>query len=288
MTLWLYDDFSGWGRKLRTLATDRRLDARMFRDPAMVDGGTAFVRMHLDPKTRADDKYAAASLADRGIKFIPGIRAARLYDDKVAQARGLPRWMPETLIAETPDQAREAAEMLGFPLMSKAAEGSASHNVRFITTAAQLDREIAAAFGEGIPSQYRQVQRGYLLLQQFCAGNEYDFRVIAVGRERLILRRGNRDDRPMASGGDKEMAIRWPDAEASSVLDCANRFFAEEGFNFCGVDIVRDHDAGEWRIVEMTASWPTKNNAAHTTVSGRNWGEFFDIILDEIEAGALG
>lgn len=287
MNLWFYHDLSGWGGILNEIAGKRGHSTVLSRDPDFAEAADCgFVRMHLDPVTRSHDKAVVADLASRGIKVAPSARAAVLYDDKVEQAAQLSKWLPETILASCVGEAYEAAERLGLPLMSKSAEGASSHNVRFIRTQDDLAFEIGLAFGPGIPSQYRQKQSGYVLFQKFCAGNDYDFRVIAVGRERLILRRGNRDDRPMASGANKEMGIVWPDPEAQAVLDFANRFFSEEQFSFCGVDVVQED--GEWRILECTTSWPTKNNAAHKTVSGRNWGEFFEIIVDEIEYGSLG
>lgn len=287
MNLWFYADLSGWGARLFEAALKRGHYAFLSRDAETSDAADcAFVRMHLDPATRAHDKTVVARLAEKQIKVVPSARAARLYDDKIAQAAEISRWLPQTFVAKSRAEARAAVLALGLPLMSKAAEGASSRNVRFIRTIDDADREIDLAFGPGIPSQYNARQKGYVLFQKFCAGNDYDFRVIAVGRERLILRRGNREDRPMASGANKEMAITWPDAEAAEVLDFADQFFSIEKFSFCGIDVVKD--CGDWRVLECTTSWPTKNNDAHRTVSGRNWGDFFEIILDEIESGALG
>jgi glutathione synthase/RimK-type ligase-like ATP-grasp enzyme len=285
MKFWLYDDRTGWGRTLLSLALPRGHEARLFREPEQVDGGdAAFVRMHLDPKTREHDKHTVAAMQGR-IKTVPDARSAMLYDDKVEQAAELAKWMPRTIVARSPEKAREAAATLGLPLMSKTAEGSASKNVRFIQTENELSREIGQAFGQGIVGQYGVRQQGYVLFQEFCPGNDYDFRVIAIGRERLILRRGNRDDAPMASGSDREMPVTFPDAEAEEVLAFADRFFAEEGFTFCGVDVVRHGD--RWVLVEMTTSWPTKLMHVHRFVSGRPGSEYWNIVMDELEAGSL-
>lgn len=288
MNLWFYDCRSGWGRELLPLALERGHEARLFRDPSKVDGGDcAFVRMHLHPSTREHDKRVAEALQGR-IHTVPDARAARLYDDKVAQAGDLSRWMPHTMVARSATAAHAAAEELGLPLMSKTAEGSASKNVRLIRDAADLKREIGQAFGAGIVGQYGVRQRGYVLFQRFCPGNDYDFRVIRIGRERLILRRGNRDDAPMASGSDKEMPVvlqgQWPDHEAEEVLAFADRFFDVEGFTFCGIDVVRDGD--RWVLVEMTTSWPTKMMHLHRFVSGRPGAEYWQLVMDELEAGA--
>lgn len=289
MKIWLYDDYSGWGRKLLPVALGRGHDARLFLDPTHPDEGHVFVRLHHHPDVRSRDKRAVAYMAQRPeLILIPDYRSSVLYDDKAEQQRQLARWMPKTAIFYSPGAADRALARIGLPLMSKCAEGAGSYNVRLIRTRDEAMREVSVAFSEGLPAHYRQRQEGYLLWQQFLPGNDYDFRVIAAGRERLILRRGNRSESdPRASGSNKEMPIVWPDAEASEVLDFANRFFEEERFSWCGIDVVKDREAGEWRVLETTTGWPTGNNAAHKTVSGRNWGEFWQIIVEEIEAGAF-
>jgi hypothetical protein len=288
MTLWLYRDYSGWADGIYSLALARGMDVRLFSEPSEPDRGTVFARIHHCPDVRDRDKAVMAGLAlNPDLVLIPGYRASVVYDDKAEQARQFSKWMPRTAISYTPEDAERALDLLGLPLMSKAADGAGSHNVRFVTTREQALREVEAAFGHGIPSHFGQVQRGYLLWQKFLAGNGNDFRVIAVGRERLILRRGNRPNRPMASGSGREKAVTWPDAEASEVLDFANQFFAEERQSLCGLDIVRDHEAGRWVVLESTSGWPLPKPGHHKTVSGRPWEEFFDIILDEIEAGAF-
>jgi hypothetical protein len=286
MRLWCYQDFSGWGKDLRSVAVSRGHDARMFSKGSEPDHGTVFVRLHHHPDVRARDKAVMADLAlNPALELVPCYRAARLYDDKAQQARELAKWMPRTAIVTSPEDAEAAIDRIGLPLMSKCSEGAGSYNVRFIQTRDDAMSEVSQAFGKGISCHYGQRQKGYLLWQSFCAGNDYDFRVIAIGNERLILRRHNRDDRPMASGSNKEDPITWPDQEASEVLGFTDEFFAEEGFPWCGVDVVRDHEAGEWRILEMTIGWPLKNMGAHRFVSGRSGSDYWQIVMDELEAG---
>lgn len=288
MKLWVYRDFSGWHSQLAPAATRRGHDVTIFSDHREPTAGVVFGRMHHDPSVRLRDKAVWAHLATNpDLLLIPGYRASVLYDDKAEQARQLSRWLPRTVIARCEEEAEEALDLLGIPLMSKSADGAGSYNVRIIRSRDDAMMEARRCFGSGLPIHRGQVQRGYVLWQRFMAGNAYDFRVIAVGGERLILRRGNRPDRPMASGSGKERPIGWPDAEASEVLDFANAFFAAEDQRFSGIDIVRDHEAGRWVILECTVGWPLGKNHMHKTVSGRPWSEFFDIILDQIEAGAF-
>lgn len=286
MKLWCWKDYSGWGQKLAVVARNRGHKATIFESPARPDAGIVFARIHHHPDVRERDKAVMAYMAvNSDLTLIPSYRASVLYDDKSEQARQFAKWMPRTVIAYSFEDAERALEIVGLPFMSKCAAGAGSHNVRFITSRDQALKEARAAFGAGIAVHYGQKQVGYVLWQKFMPGNAYDFRVIAIGRERLILRRGNRDDRPMASGSNREAPVSWPDAEASEVLDFADSFFAETGMNFCGLDIVRDMESNRWMLLESTTGWPLSNMAAHKFVSGRAGAEFWNLIVDEIEAG---
>lgn len=289
MKLWLYGDPAGWGEALSAVALERGHDARLFSGPNEPDDGAVFVHMHHHPDNRERDKALMVALAKRSeLRLCPGPRAAALYDDKAAQWQHLGKWMPKTEIVTKMRDVNRAIGRLRLPLVSKTSEGAGSKNVRLVSTRVEALIEARDALkGKGIACHYGQAQKGYLLWQEFLRGNEYDFRVIAIGRERLILRRGNRDDRPMASGSGKEMPIQWPDAEASEVLAFADRFFDEEGFPWCGVDIVRDHKRGRWALLEMTVGWPLGNMGAHHFVSGRSCDEFWPVVMDEIEAGTV-
>jgi glutathione synthase/RimK-type ligase-like ATP-grasp enzyme len=287
MNLWVYRDFSDWHTRLAPLALSRGHDVEVFSEANEPDEGTVFARIHHYPQVRERDKAVMAALALKpALHLVPGARAAVLYDDKAEQARQLARWMPQTAIVDRLEDAPAALARLGLPLMSKTSEGAGSHNVRFVTTRKQAMLEATSAFGAGMPVYMDQVQCGYLLWQKFMQRNAYDFRVIAIGRERLILRRGNRKDRPMASGSGREMPISWPDREASEVLDFANSFFAEERMTFCGIDVVRDHEASRWVLLECTTGWPIGKMHLHTFVSGRPGSEYWKIVMDELEAGA--
>lgn len=287
MRLWIYRDRSRWCDALASVAIARGHDARTFADPRVPDRGAVFARIHHHPTSRLRDKAAMAHLAvNPDLHLVPGYRSAVLYDDKAEQVRQLARWMPRTEIAYSMEDAEIAVRRLGLPLISKCAEGAGSHNVRLIETAAAAMDEARQAFGAGIAVHYGQRQQGYVLWQQFCARNSYDYRVIAIGTERMILRRGNRDDRPMASGSNREVPIEWPDREASDVMSFADSFFAAEAMTWCGIDVVRDHASGRWVVLECTTGWPLSNMPAHRFVSGRSGADFWSVAMEQMEAGA--
>lgn len=295
MNLWCFDDNGGWGKALQAEASGRGHDARLFTDPDDVGEGVAFMRMNHRPEIRARDKAVMAALAAKpGLVTIPDARGARLYDDKVAQAQELDEWMPQTLVLESAEASRQALGTLGYPFISKATDGASSYNVRLVRDERQAAAEIRFAFeGAGIALKYGQLQQGYLLWQRFLAGNAYDFRVTAIGRERLILRRGNRKDVPFASGSNQEWVIDdvESDPEALEILRAANRFFEAEGFAWCGTDWVFDRmgqRGEEPRLLEVTTAWPLGLMHRHSFVGGKPCEPFWAAVMDEIEAGAFG
>lgn len=304
MKIWAYEDVHYWGPGLVQAAEKRGYEAQLFDDPRQPDEGVVFWHMHHHPNVRVMHKRAMQLMAmNPRLLLIPDYRSSILFDDKLEQARQLAKYMPRTDVFYTPKAAREWLERESrYPFMSKSAEGASSHNVRLIQAYKEAHEEIKYAFSDrGIRCRYALAQRGYLLWQQFIPDNDHDLRIIAVGSKRLVLRRFNRDNAPMASGSGKLEPIKVMDAEAASALEYANKFFAHERMPWCGVDLVRD--ASRWYILESTVSW---------TMTGYNDCSFFqwdakvgdtgierggsvatglqvwDILLDEIERGQLG
>ncbi len=266
----------------------------MFGSVKDLDGehGYVFVHMHHHPERRARDKLIVRDLGDRPeFKVIPDARSARLYDNKRQQAKELARWLPRTWVFKDAQKARAFLKKRPpMPLVSKASVGSGSHNVRLIEDGAAGLREIKRALREdspGIALRYDERQRGYLIWQEFCPGNLFDYRVIVIGRDqRMILRRHNRDDRPMASGSGRLERVSFPDADASSALEFANEVAANEGFLWAGLDIVREAPGGRWRLLETTVSWTLPAYYGYTFVnSKRNGAQVFEVLLGCIERG---
>lgn len=310
--LWCFDDAHNWGKMLFDVAAKRGHEAHLFEDPRSPDQGYVFMHMHHHPQVRILHKRMMAIMSmNPDLRLIPDYRSSVLYDDKTEQARQLSRWMPRTHIFYTPGGARRFLEANHkFPFLSKTAEGASSHNVRLISTIDQAKLEIRQAFSDlGIKCHYGQQQRGYLLWQDFIPGNEGDIRIVAVGTKRLILRRGNRPDRPMASGsGRLTPIVDLTDLQARLALEVANEFFAAEQFKWAGIDMVRDAE-GKWYILETTVGWTLNgyyecsfidcydNSYANAISKGPRVlmnGEgpvrgdaIWQVLVDEIEAGAF-
>jgi len=237
-------------------------------------------------------------MAASGYTMIIGSEDTRMYEDKLAQSKAYADWMPPTLVIEDRETALDAVESIDLPFVSKSRTGSASRNVRLITTREQARAEVEAAFGLGLEAPHKLgelVQKGYLIWQAFCPGNAYDYRVCKIGRPIMLLRRGNRDDLPFASGSGKTEAVVKFDAETKAVYDAADEFFQHIGTSWCGIDMVKDH-RGKWRVLETTIGWSQTAYTDCTFFGGgpyikwrppRRGGEMWELVCDEIEAGVF-
>lgn len=298
MKIWCYEDAHNWGAMLARAAQARGHEAHMFDEPRKPDQGYVFMHMHHHPQVRLLHKRMMAIMAmNPSLVLVPEYRSSNLYDDKIEQARQLSKWMPRTQIYYSPGAAKRALALgLKFPLISKTSEGASSHNVRLVSSEDEARREIKEAFSDlGIKCRYGQVQRGYLLWQEFVEGNEGDIRIIAIGRKRLILRRYNRKDRPMASGsGNLKPIVDLSDPEILSALETANQFFRDEDFRWCGIDLIKEKSTGRWLVLETTVGWTLHGyyecafidcSAPEPRVMEENGMSVWDVFLDEVEAG---
>lgn len=296
MRFWCFNDPQDWGKGLLEAARKRGHEALMFDMATQPDYGVAFMHMHHHATIRAMHKRIMQRLSLNGeLTLIPNYRSAELYDDKLAQARHLSRWMPKTMVFHGPGWAREYLAREGaLPVMSKTSEGAGSHNVRFLQTMDEADLEIRQAFSDkGIRCRYGQRQIGYLMWQQFIPNNDSDLRIISVGRKRLVLRRFNRSDRPMASGSGKLQPIVKMDDTIASALQVADAFFASEVMPWCGIDMVFDHEKRRWFILECTVGWTMSGYKdclffeGHKTI-GKTGADIWEVLVGEVEAGVFG
>lgn len=290
------DDRGRWGAMALFEAASRGWWTRLIAWADEVpEGSYAFLRIDQVMPRLAKEQEVARQLAGRGdVKLIPDITQILLYEDKVAQAEVFAEWMPPTVIVRSLDCVASAIDVLGLPLISKAAQGSASHDVRLIYTHEEAKAEAQRAFSpDGIRGSLG-VQKGYLLWQKFCAGNAYDYRVVCNGFKRLVLKRFNRPDRPMASGSGLTEPVDSISGETADVLERANAFFAAARTQWCGIDMVHDPDDGAWKVLETTLGWTLKAYLAlpYFEMDGRPTGhrgtDQFKVLCDGIAAGEFG
>jgi len=288
--IWCFDDSHHWGRELAATAQRRAYDVHMFDSAGQPDYGYLFMHMHHHPNVRAIHKRMMQHFATKPeLTCVPDYRSSVLYDDKLEQLRSFARWMPKTRVFRSPSAARRFIdEGPQFPFISKTSEGAGSHNVRLIRTVDEARREVKLAFSDlGIKCRYEQRQHGYLYWQELVEGNKYDLRIISCGKQRLILKRFNRQDVPFASGSGKFEAIKELDGETASALNYADCFFNEERQPWCGIDLVHD-DKGKWYLLETTVGWKMSGYFdCRFFPDGRNGKQFWDVFLDELEQGAF-
>ena len=292
MHLLCLDDRGGWGRELLAAAQARGWRASLLQTNGhQVVADYAFMRINQGGVRMEEEKRLLWRLASLGVRTIPELQYGLLYENKLGQAHAFRDWMPATRVLTDPAGARRAVGELGYPFLSKSADGSASRNVRLIHNADQAETEIQLAFGAGLPTPHRLgtgIQKGYLIWQRFLGGNAYDYRVIAVGRQRLLLRRHNRPDVPFASGSGLCEPITDLDPETTAVLEASNAFFAAARTNWCGIDLVRDPDSQQWRVLEITLGWSMKAYLPCRFINTRRSGaEIWTVLLDELEAGVF-
>jgi len=298
LSVWAYDDPQGWGKRLHEACGGRGISCRMFEAAVEPDRGYAFVHMHHHPNLRRLHKKLMQNLSvNNGLTLIPDYRSSVLYDDKLEQARHLARWMPPTKAFFTPMAAKGYLnnDEPAYPFLSKSAEGASSNNVRMINSYQEAMAEVRAAFSDrGIPMHYDLAQLGYLLWQRFIPENDHDVRVVGIGRQRLVLRRFNRTDRPMASGSRNFQSVVDADDEVRSALDYSDRFFEVERMKWAAVDMVRDET--RWYILETTVGW-TMGGYVDCAFFARTDGEWkptgkvgrdaWAVLVNEIEQGTF-
>lgn len=310
MKIWCLLDSGGWGRDLCQAAQARGLAAELFSmQPSAIErmqaGDYAFLRLAQDATRLAHEKQFLCAIHERGVKMIPDLTTCEVYEDKLKQSDMYADWLPETSILTTKMDAYVHLEQVSYPFLSKSRTGSASRNVRIITDRKAAELEIEFAFGPGLDAPHRlgeQVQRGYLLWQELLPGNDYDYRVVIVGRYLMCLKRFNKPGTLFASGsGINEPAILG-DIEVQEVLEIADRFFSFHGIRFGGIDLVKDYrkecDTWDtWRILETTLGWSQKAYERCQFVV--KWPDAYDVerryfgkdiwtvLLNEIEAGVF-
>jgi glutathione synthase/RimK-type ligase-like ATP-grasp enzyme len=170
-----------------------------------------------------------------GIPVFPSWKSAWHFEDKIAQhyllhAAGIP--MPRTWVFWQKDAAIDFLRNTSYPKVIKLTTGFRSGNVRLLQNAEEgvywADRLFSTgvwSFGPlasgsrlrerlrkaatvvrtltGTHSLRDELQRGYLYVQEFLEGNEFDTRVTVIGNRAFAYRRMNRPGDFRASGSGR-------------------------------------------------------------------------------------
>lgn len=205
---------------------------------AQVRGCDAFLWWfaHLPERRNVGKRVVLAIAHGMRIATFPDFRTIWHFDDKVAQkylldAAGIA--MPRTWVFWTPERARAFCRAATYPMVIKLAGGIVSENVRRVADVAEAEYWIHRMFTAGVTSfdgwprparprrawtrletatrvlrgnnpfptsRRTELQRGYVLFQEFVPGNDFDTRVTVIGDRAFAYRRINRPDDFRASG----------------------------------------------------------------------------------------
>lgn len=292
----VFNDARPWGCKIAAALWRRGVGVELFDtvNDMRRAGPVVFVPRH-HPDDRDKHKRMARQISEMGIRLIPSFHEIDIYDDKIKQHPVLRKWMPKTWVLSGIDEARDFASKAQYPMFSKTSEGAGSHNVRYLASANDAQREVTLAFGSGIPCAHRQRQTGYVYWQEPIPVVN-DWRVLVLGYDvGMIVKRWNRKDRPMASGsGNIEMVTKWGSIE-TDLMEYARSVAIGAKLTFTGLDIVAS-DQG-WKTLECTLAWPEQNyvsNRFFRRQADGTWApmsytgaEFFDLVAELIADGVL-
>lgn len=288
MKFYVLDERDVWFRDIIRAAKSRGFDAqRIFRGEEVKEGGYGFIRCHADP-TALKRNQADWDLMSARLTMIQDETQVRLYESKSGQFRKWWKWMPDTWRFEDELLAIQFLETEApYPLVSKADIGASSVNVRILKDKSEAIAHVRQLFGGGILAHHcagsaKSLQKGYALLQRFIP-HDFTWRVNAIGNGRAIFKRHNYPDKPVAQTGNTEPVMQQMD----SLLEYADRFFAEAGTKWCAIDVLQDGDG--WRLLETSLAWPWPSpgrcNEAPIFRTKHRWLGMFDAMMDEIEQG---
>lgn len=219
-----------------------------------------------------------------GKKVYPDSDTCWMFDDKISEkylleAVGAPCVESKVFFSE--------AHALGwirkqkFPIVYKLSQGAGSSNVRLIESEKDAKKICRTHFSFlGRPEinmkiynskkdmhgkilqeilqdsliRYGVNNRGFILLQKFVPGNQYDIRVTMIGERGIIFRRRVRDNDFRASGsGNIDYNVSEQDIQAVPIARRISRLINSQTMTY---DFV--YDRGELKIIEMSYGFSAK------------------------------
>lgn len=254
-----YDDPKHWGKWFAAFAKKKGLRCRLFTG-CLPERGAAFVRLDQQGPQRAISRQIVKRLSEAGCETLPTAQEAIWYDDKVAQHPTLKAWMPKTRILKSAEEAKAVALTLAYPMISKAAEGAGSANVRVIRDKVEALAEVNRAFGVGIPISYNRRQTGYVYWQDIVPGNLQDYRICIVGEYLYGLTRKNRPGTILASGSGLATPMDFTQERQRQAAQLSLQISRTIGTRWMAYDIVFE---GEKPLVlEMSSAWTMESYKA--------------------------
>jgi glutathione synthase/RimK-type ligase-like ATP-grasp enzyme len=253
LMLHAYNDPKHWGKWFYVAAKKRGVKCRLFDASLPGQGEPTFVRLDQQGPQRAISLSMVKRLHAQGCPTLPSSQEALWYDDKIAQHAVLKRWMPETRIARTHEEAKRLADSLEYPIISKSSEGAGSANVRVLSNKVEALAEASRAFGTGILMSYKRLQKGYVYWQDVVRDNPCDYRICIVGKYLYGLKRMNRPGTLMASGSGIVETLKFATDRGRKAAQLAVEISRALGTQWMAYDVVFEGDRP--LVLEMSSAW---------------------------------
>lgn len=203
----------------------------------------------------SENSAFARRCAEEGIAFIgPAPEQIESFGLKhvarqMAREAGVPL-APGTGLLGSVQEAVEAAEGIGYPLMLKSTAGGGGIGIRICRSREELQEAFASSqhlaqanFGNGGVFLERFVERGrHVEVQIFGAGGD----VIALGERDCSVQRRNQ------KVVEECPAPNLPDATRQAMLECARTLALKAGYTSAGtVEFLFDEERGEFYFLEV-------------------------------------
>lgn len=264
--------------------------ARITRGAHAKGPGIGFIRPHADPEILSQNHKDYAAMEHAGLTMIQDQRQMAVYEDKTLQWQFWGGAMPLTRRFVRKQDALAFLDSVDYPgaLVSKADEGASSENVRILMTRDEQIRHINQVFDRGIAVNCCSggatvVQNDYVLLQEFIP-HTVTWRVNVVGTKLAAFMRYCYPDRPVAQTGNTKPVMEMT-PEVESLFAFSRGIFAQLDTRWCAIDVLKHGD--QWRLIETSLAWPWPGVGQQAPFFGtnRHWGEMWEVMFDEVEAG---
>lgn len=286
--IYALDDHDGWGRELFTESIRRGWDGNLFNRAGQVNGAThVFMCFESCQKDMARQKLMMRELIASGHRLIPDWETCLVHKNQEEQLRLYKEWMPKTWYFTSAEMAWTALEKLPLPLVSKNRMGSSA---RLLHTPEEARSEITQVFGTGLACHHRngeRFQKGYVLWQEFIPANTYDYRIVATGRMRMMLRRHHQVGSPV-----RVEPIEIMNDEVAALMAAANEFIFQRKLHWAVLDMIKDPKEG-WRLIDVNLSWKKRDHYecryfnADGAAQEYTGADVWRLFCDEVEEGVF-
>jgi glutathione synthase/RimK-type ligase-like ATP-grasp enzyme len=321
-----------WEQRLREMGHEpRMLDANrqeFFEEVAACDGFMWTFTQTVYSR-HFGRRVVAAVEHGMGMPVFPSWKTVWHFDDKISQyyllrAAGIPT--PRTWLFWFRHDAIDFCRTASYPLVIKLASGIMSQNVQLLQNFEEAEYWINRMFGAGLvtlqkpkidglkglqkrarnalrllvkgltpdPGPFTEIQKGYLLLQEFMPGNEFDTRITVIGNRAFAFRRFNRPNDFRASGSGR---IDWDHTKVDPQLlrlafkakrTLQSQSLAVDGMYRNGEPVIVEisYIYDTWAVEACPGHWEVAEDDTEATdlkwVEGRMWPEH--AILDDFLA----